>query len=165
MFCCGNKWRVKTTKRNSWCHFCRTRDLCASSRESEPRRSERRHGGCRRHRGVLHIKAASPPLGVISERWIFIGRKEVAFALYGYEQNKMIFFFFSRYDSLFTVWVETLVGNACVFDIKEKAKTKSLSWWLKVKQPSKQSHGYHKKMKYILVRKYHLVIQLIRRAQ
>lgn len=84
------------------------------------------------------------------------------------------FSFFSRYDSLFTVWVKTLVGNACVFDIKEKAKTKSLSWWLKEKQPSEQSHCYHKKNEIHTGQKgvcrkrkktKHLVIQHIRCAQ
>lgn len=83
--------------------------------ESRKRAAPRWRGGCRRHWGVLHIKAASPLLGVISERWILIGRKGVAFALYGYEQNKMIFFSLSVWFIVHSVSENTRRKCMCVW--------------------------------------------------
>lgn len=154
MFCCCDKWRVKTTKRNSSCHFCRTRDSCASS---------------------LHIKAASPLLGVISERWILIGRKGVAFALYGYEQNKMIFFSLSVWFIVHSVSENTRRKCMCVWHkggskdkiselmIKREAAIRTVTLLpLKKKWNTYWSERCLQEKK---KKKYHLVIQLIQCAQ
>lgn len=123
--------------------------------------------------GVLHIKAASPPLGVISERWILIGRKGVAFALYGYEQNKMIFFFLSVRFIVHSVSENTRRKCMCVWHkggskdkiselmIKREAAIRTVTLLLL----KKKRNTYWSERCLQEKKKKHLVIQLIRCAQ